>query len=207
MYTDIEPSFGEYSELVDRVSRLEEGGLHPETLSMEAISDLLRTGEIELVTARDGRKRKVAVYWYFKINTQIVNTHIASDERHILLIHERPIASQAQAVLRAVTGKTMEIFSLTETLFNPTKHRLVPKHELCSEERKTQVLAEYAINRKAAESTGSAGTLGGEEMFPPIFASDIISRWFAAKKGQMFAIYRIDTVHPGTTTLVYRVVR
>jgi DNA-directed RNA polymerase I, II, and III subunit RPABC1 len=132
------------------------------------------------------------VYWYSKINTQIVNAHAVSDEKHILLIHERPIAAQAQSALKSIVGKTIEVFMLVETLFDPTKHSLVPKHVLCSEEEKAAVLNEYKAT---------------EEMFPPICATESISRWFGAKRGQMFAIHRMDTVHPGTTTLVYRIVR
>lgn len=83
----------------------------------------------------------------------------------------------------------IEIFSESQLQFNITKHYLVPKHELLSNEEKSRVLKELRCDLKS---------------LPVIMLNDPISRYYNFKRGQMIKITRKSPTN-GIYTL-YRVV-
>jgi DNA-directed RNA polymerase I, II, and III subunit RPABC1 len=68
-----------------------------------------------------------------------------------------------------------EIFLMSELVFNRTKHRLVPKHVLLSETEKKDVLSTYDCR---------------DTQIPRMVTTDYVCRYFGAKAGDMFKIYR-----------------
>ena len=66
-------------------------------------------------------------------------------------------------------------FLYTEVIFNRTKHRLVPKHILLSEAEKKDLLHTYDCK---------------DTQLPRMVTTDFICRYFGAKIGDMFKIYR-----------------
>jgi DNA-directed RNA polymerase I, II, and III subunit RPABC1 len=70
---------------------------------------------------------------------------------------------------------TDEIFLYTEVIFNRTKHRLVPKHVLLTEAEKKDLLITYDCK---------------DTQIPRMVTSDFICRYFGAKPGDIFMIYR-----------------
>lgn len=68
-----------------------------------------------------------------------------------------------------------EIFLMSELVFNRTKHRLVPKHVLMSEVEKKDVLSTYDCR---------------DTQIPRMVTTDYVARYFGAKAGDMFKIYR-----------------
>jgi DNA-directed RNA polymerase I, II, and III subunit RPABC1 len=68
-----------------------------------------------------------------------------------------------------------EIFLMSELVFNRTKHRLVPKHVLMTEVDKRDVLTTYDCR---------------DTQIPRMVTTDYIARYFGAKAGDMFKIFR-----------------
>jgi DNA-directed RNA polymerase I, II, and III subunit RPABC1 len=68
-----------------------------------------------------------------------------------------------------------EIFLMSELVFNRTKHRLVPKHVLMTEVEKRDVLSTYDCR---------------DTQIPRMVTTDYIARYFGAKAGDMFKIFR-----------------
>jgi DNA-directed RNA polymerase I, II, and III subunit RPABC1 len=68
-----------------------------------------------------------------------------------------------------------EIFLMSELVFNRTKHRLVPKHVLMTEVEKRDVLTTYDCR---------------DTQIPRMVTTDYIARYFGAKAGDMFKIFR-----------------
>jgi DNA-directed RNA polymerase I, II, and III subunit RPABC1 len=68
-----------------------------------------------------------------------------------------------------------EIFLMSELIFNRTKHRLVPKHVLMPEIEKKDVLTTYDCR---------------DTQIPRMVTTDYIARYYGAKAGDMFKIFR-----------------
>jgi DNA-directed RNA polymerase I, II, and III subunit RPABC1 len=68
-----------------------------------------------------------------------------------------------------------ELFRYNEVIFNRTRHRLVPKHELMSKEEKKSVLKMYDCK---------------ESQIPRMLKSDFMARYYGANSGDMFKIHR-----------------
>ena len=68
-----------------------------------------------------------------------------------------------------------EIFLMSELIFNRTKHRLVPKHVLLTETEKREILTTYDCR---------------DTQIPRMVTTDYVARYFGAKAGDMFKIYR-----------------
>jgi DNA-directed RNA polymerase I, II, and III subunit RPABC1 len=83
-----------------------------------------------------------------------------------------------------------EIFLMSELVFNRTKHRLVPKHVLMSEVEKKDVLSTYDCR---------------DTQIPRMVTTDYLARYFGAKAGDMFKIYRPSP--SSGVYITYRVVK
>lgn len=91
---------------------------------------------------------------------------------------------------KIIIGANYELFRFSEVIFNRTHHRLVPKHELMSKADKAAVLAMYDCK---------------ESQLPRMLKSDFMARYYGAKSGDMFKIYR-PSPSCGTYT-TYRMVK
>ena len=89
----------------------------------------------------------------------------------IILILQQNLTSQAKDLL-SHSKYYYEIFTFEEMSLNPTKHILVPKHELLTDKE----AEEFKKNIK--------------EKIPSIKLNDRIARHFGAKIGDIFRIYR-----------------
>jgi DNA-directed RNA polymerase I, II, and III subunit RPABC1 len=83
-----------------------------------------------------------------------------------------------------------EIFLSTELVFNRTKHRLVPKHVLLNEAEKKDVLSTYDCR---------------DTQIPRMVSTDYVARYYGAKPGSMFKIYRPSP--SSGVYITYRVVK
>jgi DNA-directed RNA polymerase I, II, and III subunit RPABC1 len=83
-----------------------------------------------------------------------------------------------------------EIFLYTELIFNRTKHRLVPKHVLLGDAEKRDILTTYDCR---------------DTQLPRMLTTDMVSRYFGCKAGDMFAIY-VPSPSSGMN-IKYRVVK
>ena len=91
---------------------------------------------------------------------------------------------------KIIIAANYELFRYSEVIFNRTRHRLVPKHELMSKADKDAVLETYDCK---------------ESQLPRMLKSDFMARYYGAKSGDMFKIYR-PSPSCGTYT-TYRMVK
>merc|ERR1712087_487139 len=98
-------------------------------------------------------------------------------EKGIIVVKSDVISAVAKWALQQVRDKChVECFKQSELMINITKHKLVPKHEILSEQDKRKLLEKYKLNSPA--------------QLPRIQKDDPISRYFGAHKGQVFKITR-----------------
>lgn len=112
------------------------------------------------------------------------------NDLNILIILKEPENSLLKNEMMKPEYKNVEIFLQKRLTFNITKHSLVPKHVLLSEEEIKDIESKYNTARN---------------MFPKMFASDPIAKYYAAKPGNMFKILRKS--HSVGTTPGYRIVK
>ena len=75
-------------------------------------------------------------------------------------------------------GGSLQYFHIKNLLFDPTKHKLVPKHTKLTPEEISTVMEKYLIK--------------GKNQFPYIFHSDPIARWMGLKQGDVVKIDRYN---------------
>jgi DNA-directed RNA polymerase I, II, and III subunit RPABC1 len=83
-----------------------------------------------------------------------------------------------------------EIFLFNELVFNRTKHRLIPKHVMLNETEKREVLTTYDCR---------------DTQIPRMVTTDFLARYYGAKAGDMFKIYRPSP--SSGVYITYRVVK
>ena len=103
----------------------------------------------------------------------------------IYILKQKP----SQNVLKEVKN-TDEVFYYTELVVNRVYHRLVPKHVLLNDAEKRELLLSYDIR---------------DTQLPRMVTNDFVARYFGAKVGDIFRIYRNS---PSTgVTISYRIVK
>lgn len=123
-------------------------------------------------------KKKVLVFFTNdeKVGIEYIKRIITKSEdmkiNHIILISKDKLTPFANKFIINHEIK-IECFLLEELKFNITTHYLVPKHVLLSMEKSQEVIDYY-----------------GKKNLPQIKIRDNISRYFDAKIGQVFRIYR-----------------
>jgi DNA-directed RNA polymerase I, II, and III subunit RPABC1 len=134
---------------------------------------------------KDGGKKKIVVKLIGQnvgIKKPFLQGLCQSDSTNIFVITAKPTKN--------IITTTYELFRYSEVIFNRTRHRLVPKHELMSKADKDVVLATYDCK---------------ESQLPRMLKSDFMARYYGAKSGDMFKIYR-PSPSCGTYT-TYRMVK
>ena len=127
------------------------------------------------------------------INTikNIEKTFEETQKNHAIIIYNNSItafAKQSIIVLES-QGKKLEFFKYDELTYNITKHKLVPKHILISNNEKRQLLKHYKVN---------------ETQLAYILKTDPVARYYNAKPGNVFKIITHSDVTQQNIT--YRVV-
>jgi len=96
---------------------------------------------------------------------------------HSIIVVKDAITAFAKQVFIEAKPLIIEYFRENELLIDKLKHVLVPKHELLSETEKKEFLKIYKLK---------------EPHVPKILSVDPISRYFGAKRGQIFKITRLS---------------
>jgi len=78
----------------------------------------------------------------------------------------------------------IEVFSLKELQYNITRHKDVPKHIICSNVKKQEILEKYSV---------------GPHQLPIIKLTDPVCRYYNASKGQLVKIIRRSESIPTVT--------
>ena len=88
-------------------------------------------------------------------------------------------------------GHNHQVFSITELQFNKTKHFLVPKHELITEEEKIErIVSQYHLKSR--------------NQLPLILKNDPMCKYLYGKPGNLMKIHRINPT--SGINIVYRTV-
>ena len=109
-----------------------------------------------------------------------------------IIISNKPLSAQAERLIKEIDLQSVyrvEFFMINDLLVNVSKHELVPKHLIASDEEKTKVLKKYMV--KPAQ-------------LPKMLASDPMARYLGLKKGQMVRILRNSQT--AGLHVVYRIV-
>ena len=133
------------------------------------------------VSETDPKYQKVYIFMADKklgikdLRTTLLDVNKNSTNQIILILQEN-LTSQAKDLL-SHSKYYYEIFTFEEMSLNPTKHILVPKHEL--------------LNDKDAEKFKK----NIKQKIPSIKLDDRIARHFGAKIGDIFRIYREKEIY------------
>ncbi|KAF8403606.1 hypothetical protein HHK36_011710 [Tetracentron sinense] len=100
------------------------------------------------------------------ISSQIVNKDNLTG---VMLILQNKITSQAQQAVDVFPFK-VEIFQITDLLMNITKHILMPKHEILTNEEKQKLLKKLNLE---------------DNQIPRMLKKDAIARYYGLEKGQV----------------------
>lgn len=105
-----------------------------------------------------------------------------TDLQEIIIISPQKISSNSMSKLQYFrtpeSNLMITIFMDKELMFNITKHMLVPKHILLTQQERRELLLE--LNKKN----------NSLKLIPKIYDTDPISKYYGAKVGQIFKIIR-----------------
>ena len=99
----------------------------------------------------------------------------ARGNKNVIIIHNGTCTSFAKQVIETTDTLRVETFTVDELSFNVTKHKLVPKHRMLSNEEKNTLLCVY--NTTCAK-------------LPRIKQNDPVVRYYGAVPGVVFEITR-----------------
>lgn len=92
-----------------------------------------------------------------------------------LFIYQQNITPTAQRLIPSVAPAVIETFPEADLVVNITKHVLVPKHIVLSDDEKKELLQTYRLK---------------ESQLPRIQSLDPVARYFGLKRGQVVKIIR-----------------
>lgn len=113
--------------------------------------------------------------------------------RNGILITPLPLSPPAKKKLLELLSYNINVFSENEMSYDPTAHFFTPEHRALSVEEQRELLQKNGLSI---------------DQFPIILSTDMISRYYGFKPGQIIEIKRVnmyETITP--ETLSYRAVR
>lgn len=163
-----------------------------QNLPMSEFRELYNNNDIDLyVVHKDDKKNKMAVKFFVKgrkklnesdlkkeadiISQNIDKGNDYNGEPNIIMVSSQKPPSNVYNIINTEKYKNIEIFKLSDLLFNPTKHSLVPKHSRISLEEQKEVLEFYKAEKKD---------------LPKISVNDPIAKYYGMKVGEICKIER-----------------
>jgi len=125
--------------------------------------------------------QKILVFWNYQIgigDVQNINSEMIEREiKHSIVIYHNKITSQASVTMKQLKVQNMviEIFQENSLQYNITKSLKVPKHIICSKQKKEDILSIYNITK---------------EQLPQIKVDDPVVKYYGASRGQLIKIIR-----------------
>lgn len=139
----------------------------------------------QLYTKDDGTK--LYVYFSDPVKTKkylgITNIGILVQKmdsykcRNAIIITSLPVSPSAKKKLQELLTYNVDVFLESEMAYDPTEHYLTPKHRLLTTEQQRNFLAKNKIDL---------------EQIPIMLTSDMISRYYGYRPGQVIEITRIN---------------
>lgn len=124
---------------------------------------------------------------------EVIKTMKTYSTSSVIMVSETVLTSEVKAKISTMPSDSIEHFLYDELSYDPTEHMFTPRHVLMTEQEIKDEIVSRGIKK---------------EQLPLILASDTISRYYGAKPGQVFKIYRrnitVNTLIENTIS--YRVV-
>lgn len=115
----------------------------------------------------------------------LVEQYQKENIRNIIFVSSTKASSACQSIIHS----GIELFLEEELLFNITKHSLVPKHRILSEEEKNEILKKMKLK---------------PDQMPKILKRDPVCRYLGAQSGEVVEITRKSRT--SGTSLYYKIV-
>ncbi len=149
-----------------------------------------------LITKIDDENKKIYVFFpktstkvgVFTIRQYIKEMQDNNVDQSIVIVKDE-ITAFAKKVFIEAKPLIIECFKENELFVDKLNHVFVPKHELISEDEKKELYKVYKLK---------------DGLLPKILSTDAITRYFGARKGQVFKITR-DSESSGDY-IYYRIV-
>lgn len=114
---------------------------------------------------------------------EFVKNH--GNKMNIILIFNNDIITTPNITILSKYDKIMQkrkgmlqYFQINQLLFNPTKHKIVPKHRKLNEDETKKIMEKYLIKSKL--------------QIPVIMHNDVIAKWLGLKQGELVEITRYN---------------
>ncbi len=124
-------------------------------------------------------------------NIQAVSNEMEEEGlNRVIIVVDGTVTSFANDAIKDLNRqkRAIEVFTLTETQYNPSKNILVPKHTICPKSELDEILTQYAITAN---------------QLLHIKKNDVMARYLGAAPGQVLKIESESFVMPGTKTISY----
>lgn len=105
----------------------------------------------------------------------LLENSVKQNLKNLIMVLREGISPPASKYAMDFTSLNITIFKEKELLFNITKHKLVSKHRIISQEEKEKILKEKLLK---------------EEHMPKILITDPVAKYLGAKKGDVLEIER-----------------
>jgi len=148
--------------------------------------------DLQLFCSRKNDTPVIIVFWRTSIGTNhIQEIHGTMKENGVtkaIIIYNTKITAYGASAIRylRVQKIIIETFSEAEIQYNVTKHADVPRHIICSAEKRASVMEKYSATA---------------EQFPKIKTTDPVCRYYGAVKGQMIKVLRPSDCSPEIITV------
>jgi DNA-directed RNA polymerase I, II, and III subunit RPABC1 len=138
-------------------------------------------------------ERGLTIFWVNNLGTgdvKMIYEAIKEDGINAAIaVHVTKITPSAIPVLKSLRqlkpSYIIEPFLVSELQINITKHVDVPRHIICGEKKKKDVLTKYGVSKA---------------QLPRILLSDPMCRYLGAKKGQLIKVIRTSESIPSVLT-------
>jgi DNA-directed RNA polymerase I, II, and III subunit RPABC1 len=132
-----------------------------------------------------------------KIGIGHIKNYVREECSHYIFIASTGITPKARKTCKnyQLHNVFIEVFLVSELLFNPTKHVYCPSHRLCSVAEATDVLEKLGVSHTDKY-----------DKLPRILAKDPIMRYYGLREGNLIEITRDSLTMPGYPEITYRIV-
>jgi DNA-directed RNA polymerase I, II, and III subunit RPABC1 len=144
---------------------------------------------LTMTFTKEGGSTPVTTFWTSNLGTgdvkMVYETIKGEDVFAAIVIHVTKITPSAIPVLKSLRQLqppfTIEPFLVSELQINITRHVDVPRHIICSAQKKRDVLKKYGVTK---------------DQLPRILSTDPVCRYLGAKKGQLIKVIRTSESIP-----------
>ncbi|XP_020099833.1 DNA-directed RNA polymerase V subunit 5A-like isoform X3 [Ananas comosus] len=91
----------------------------------------------------------------------------------LILVVQSKMTFKSREAIKDIFSSKVEIFQITDLLVNITKHFLIPKHEVLTQEEKNELLKKYSVEDK---------------QLPRMLETDAIARYYGLEKGTVMKV-------------------